>query len=286
MQVNAVDQGAAELALVAGHLVGRAAAGFLGGAQIAARAGVHGTNQLKTRRKLGPARRPRDGDGARLQRLAQGFERGAGKLGHFVQKQHTVVGQRDFAGPRRRAAADQGHRAGGVVRAAGGALRPALQRETPAQTGHGRTLQCFGGGHVRQQAGKTVRQHGVARPRWPHEKQAVPARRRNLQRPFGPQLAFHIGQVGVGQGLRLHGVGDARPARFCRGVLWRGLAVGGAEVLNQIEQMPRTEYLGIWHQGGLFGAAGGQDQPGDHAASVQGQAHGQRAAHRAQFAGQ
>jgi hypothetical protein len=35
---------------------------------------------------------------AALQWFAQGFERGAGKLRQFIQKQHPLVRQRDFAG--------------------------------------------------------------------------------------------------------------------------------------------------------------------------------------------
>lgn len=48
-QVDAVQQGAAELALVARHLLGAAAAGAGGVAQVAAGAGVHGCNQLTLR---------------------------------------------------------------------------------------------------------------------------------------------------------------------------------------------------------------------------------------------
>ena len=52
MQVDAVHQRAAELALVARHLIGRAAARLLRGAQIAAGAGVHRANELKARREF------------------------------------------------------------------------------------------------------------------------------------------------------------------------------------------------------------------------------------------
>jgi hypothetical protein len=93
MQVDAVEQRAAELALVARHLVGRAAAGALRRPQKATGAGVHGGHHLKPRRKLRALRGARDGDVPGLQRLAQGFQRGTGKLRQFVQKQHAVVGQ-------------------------------------------------------------------------------------------------------------------------------------------------------------------------------------------------
>ena len=86
VQVDAVQQRAGELALVAGDLVWRAAAGMARIAQVAARAGVHGGNELKARRKFGPLRGARDGDVARFQRLAQGFQRGAGEFGQLIQK--------------------------------------------------------------------------------------------------------------------------------------------------------------------------------------------------------
>ena len=81
MQVNAVQQWPAELALVARHLVGRATAGPQAGAQVAAGAGVHRGDQLEARRELCPAGRAGNGDVAGLQRLAQGFECGPGKFG-------------------------------------------------------------------------------------------------------------------------------------------------------------------------------------------------------------
>ena len=51
MQVNAIKQRAAKFALIAAHLIGRAAAGTQGTAQIPARAGVHGCDKLKPRWK-------------------------------------------------------------------------------------------------------------------------------------------------------------------------------------------------------------------------------------------
>lgn len=99
MQIDAVQQRAAELALVACHLVGRAAAGALAGAEKAARAGVHRGHQLEAGRVFGPLCRTGDGDAAGLQRLAQGFQRTAGVLRKFIEKKDAMVGERDLAGP-------------------------------------------------------------------------------------------------------------------------------------------------------------------------------------------
>ena len=169
MQVDAVHQRAAEFSLIAQHLVGRASAAAAARAQVAAGAGVHGGHQLKTRRKLCPPCGPRDGDGAGLQRLAQRLEGGAGELGQLVQKQHAMVRQRNLARPGRRAAAHQRDRAGRMVRAAGGALAPALHIKTPAQAADGGTLQRLIGAQGGQQSGKALRQHGLARAGRPHQ---------------------------------------------------------------------------------------------------------------------
>ena len=64
------------------------------------------------------ARRAGDGHTALFQRLAHGFQHGAFELGQFVQKQHAVVRQRDFAGRRIGIAAEQTGVAGRVVRRA------------------------------------------------------------------------------------------------------------------------------------------------------------------------
>jgi hypothetical protein len=127
VQVDAVEQRAAELALVARNLVGRVAAGACGVTQEPARAGVHGRDQLEAGGKLALHGRAGDADVAAFQRFAQGFEGGPGKLRQLVEKQHAVVRQRDLARARRRAAADQGHRAGAVVGRAGRTLAPAAR---------------------------------------------------------------------------------------------------------------------------------------------------------------
>lgn len=97
VQVDAVEQRAAELGLVARDLVGRAAAGALHRAEVAAGAGVHGRDHLKACRKFGALRRACNGDASGLQRFAQCFERGAWKFGQLIQKQDAVVRERYFA---------------------------------------------------------------------------------------------------------------------------------------------------------------------------------------------
>ena len=56
-------------------------------------------------------------------RLAHDFQDAHAKLGQLVQEEHAAVGQRDLAGMRLVAAADQPGVADGVVRGAEGAVR-------------------------------------------------------------------------------------------------------------------------------------------------------------------
>ena len=109
------------LAGVAG-LVGRAAA-----------ARIHGRDELEPRRIDDPMVGARDGDLARLDRLAQAVESLRLELGQFVQEQNAVVGERNLAGPRMGAAADERRHRGRMVRRP---ERPAVgqgaARERPA----------------------------------------------------------------------------------------------------------------------------------------------------------
>jgi hypothetical protein len=111
-QIDSIQQGAGQPAAIARDLIGRAAASRRRMAEITAGAGVHRRHQLEARRKSGPPRRARNGDVAGFQRLAQRLEHAAVEFRQFVEKQHTVVRQRDFTGLRHRSAPHQSGRAG------------------------------------------------------------------------------------------------------------------------------------------------------------------------------
>src|SRR5437773_5978590 len=104
--------------------------------QITARAGVHRTDQLETRRIFGLARGARNRDPAGLERLAQGFEHLAVEFRQLVQKQHAVVRERYFAGARVAASADQRDAGSRVVRSAKRALLPVFKTK-PARAERG-----------------------------------------------------------------------------------------------------------------------------------------------------
>jgi uncharacterized protein (UPF0335 family) len=173
LQVDAVEQGAGNLVLVAQHRILAAAALAGRMAQPAAGAGIHRRDQLKTGRKIGLARRARDRDVAGFERLAQHFQHVAAEFRQLVEEQHAVVGQRNLARTRHPAAADQGHARAGVVRTAEGPAAPALDRKAPGQRLDRRRLQRFLIAQRRQQARKARGQHAFAGARRPHHQEPL-----------------------------------------------------------------------------------------------------------------
>lgn len=98
VQVDAVEQRAGELGAVALDLL-RGATAWVGDvAQVAAGAGVHGGDQLETRREAHPVVGPGDDDLAAFQGLAQDLENLPVELRQLVEKQHALMGQGDFSG--------------------------------------------------------------------------------------------------------------------------------------------------------------------------------------------
>ena len=118
VQVDAVDQRAGNAPLVVGGAagIGGAAAGIAGVVGVAAAAGIHRRHQHEARRVSDPMIGARDRDLAGLQRLPQRVERLRREFRQFVEKQHAVMGKRDFSRPRMDAAADQSRHAGGMMR--------------------------------------------------------------------------------------------------------------------------------------------------------------------------
>jgi hypothetical protein len=237
MQVDAVQQRAAELALVARDLLGRAAAGPQAGAQVAARAGIHRRDQLEARRELGALRGARDGDAAGLQRLAQCLECRAGNSGNSSRNSTPWCASEISPG---RGGEPPPTRATALAVWCGaqvGRCAQLIGAEAPAQAGHGRAFQRLVDGHGRQQAGEALRQHRLARAGLAHHQQAVPAGRRDLQRALGAGLALHVGQVQVARrGQRLAGWMRAQPSSVGSGSCGR-IAVGH-ELPHHVQQVP------------------------------------------------
>ena len=111
--------------------------------QPAARAGIHRGDQLELRRERALPRGARDVDDAGLERLAQRLEHAAVPLRQFVEEQHAVMRERDFAGARIAAAADQRDAARRVMRRAERPLAPALGRRSVRRSTRRRRLRAL-----------------------------------------------------------------------------------------------------------------------------------------------
>ena len=182
-------------------------------------------------------------------------------------------GQGHLAGARDCAAAHQRDGGGGVMRRP---IRPLLPqgRIKPARADrlHGRRLQGFRFGHRRQDARQALREHGLAGPRWPDHEQAVATGGGDFQRAPRLRLAFDIHQIRV-----------MRSGKYWRGHCARQLCMPG-EMRADIHQRGRRINFGAVSQR-RFRRIGRRHHK---ATAVTGnrQRHRQRAAHRAQLAGQ
>lgn len=119
VHVDAIQQGAGDFAEVTLDFP-RGTLGF--GGHFAVGRGVHGGYEHEVGRECGGADGARDGDAAFFQRLPHSFENAAFEFWQFVEEEHSVVGDGDFAGDGVGAAAEEPGIAGGVVRGAEWAL--------------------------------------------------------------------------------------------------------------------------------------------------------------------
>jgi hypothetical protein len=277
LHVDAVQQRAGHAALIAPDQVRRAVADAADVARIAARAGVHGGDQLEVRRELGLPGGARNRDAAGFHRLAQHVQHSTVKFRKFVEEQHAAVRQRNLTGTRHAAAANQGDAGTGVVRRPERPALPVLDAEAARQRLHGRRLQRFLVGHGRQQADEAGGQHGLAGARRPDQQDAVIAGRRHLQRPLDHQLALDVGKVQV-----------VRLRQQLHRLMPRQHGVGGlgAEVAAHLQQRLRRVDGGIGHQRRFVGVGHRQDEGQPAAVAPGRQRHRQRAAYRPQFARQ
>ncbi len=162
-EVEAVHEGAGDAAEVVLAAEGGAGAGAGGVGEVAAFAGVGGGDEHEAAGVADVGVGAGDGDLAGLDRLAEGFEDGAGEFGKFVHEEDAVMGEGDFAGFRAAPAADDGGHRGGVVGFAegAGAGDAAFVEEARQRVNH-RSFKRFGGGEGRQDAGDAGGEHGFA----------------------------------------------------------------------------------------------------------------------------
>ena len=163
----------------------------------AAGARVHRGGQHEARRERERHGRAGDADRAVLERLAQNFENVAGKFREFVEKEQTVVGERDFAGARDDSAADQSGVGNGVVRRAVGARSDqavALVEHSGDAVNLG-GLERFFEGEGRQDGRHAFGQHGLAGAGRADHEDVVASGAGDLDGTLGGLLSAHVFEV-------------------------------------------------------------------------------------------
>ena len=199
VDIDAVEQRAADLAEVVLDLAGRAAA-FAGGIAVeAALAGIHGGHQHEAGGEAERHGGAGDAERAIFQRLAEHFENVARKLREFVEEEHAVVRQADFAGTRHAgAAADQAGVGDGVVRRA----ERALVQQSGARPERAGDAVDFGGfdglfeGEGRQDAGEALGEHGLAGAGRADHQDVVDSGGGDFEGALGHGLAAHVAEIG------------------------------------------------------------------------------------------
>jgi hypothetical protein len=223
----------------------------------------------------------RDRDAAGFQRLAQDFEHAALELGQFVEEQHAVMGQRDFAGAWIAAAADQ---AGALAVWCGlrNGRRPQRRVEAAGRAGFARGgLQRLGFGHRRQQAGSAGRA-SICPCRAADQQHRMLARRGDFHRAAG--LPGRARRACPGR----------RRCRWAAGGWARGRAARAAARCDGRRRAAWRRQTPTGFDQRRFAAVVACNDEGARRVTVgyaralsrQPHCHGQRAAHRAQIAGQ
>ena len=211
MQVDAVEQRAGNPRLIIGGAarIGAAAAGKAGLVGAAAAARIHRRDQHEARRIGDAVIGARDRDFAGFQRLAQRVERLRLEFRQFVEEQHAVMGERNFARPRTQAAADQSRHAGRMMRRA---ERPPVGEraafDLAGDRGDHRDFEQLGRRQRRQDRRQPRRQHRFAGAGRSDHEQIVAAGRRDFERALGALLALDVGEVEHGPSAsRIFGCG-------------------------------------------------------------------------------
>ena len=188
-----------------------------------------------------------DRDLAGLQRLAQRIEHLRLEFRQLVEKQHAVMGERDFARPRMQAAADQGRHAGGMMRRP---ERPPVGQcaafDHAGDRLHHGDFEKLGRRQRRQDRGQPRRQHRLAGAGRPDHEQIMAAGGRHFERALGAFLALDVGKIGEPAGgfqdLRL------RPRQHLRAL----------EVVGELDQRGGRDDLDLRARPGRLGSAFGR----------------------------
>ncbi len=109
MKIDAVEQGTRKPRLILRDAarIGLAIAGKARVRRVTAAARIHRSDELKSRWIDDAMIGARDGDLAGLDRLAQAIQDLGLEFRQFIEKKDAMMGERNLAGPRPRAAADK-----------------------------------------------------------------------------------------------------------------------------------------------------------------------------------
>src|SRR5262249_45827016 len=134
-----------------------------------------------------------------FERLAHGFKHAAFELGQFVEKQNSMVCQRDFAGCRIDVAAEQAGITRGVMR---GAKWPACDERLASfkQSDYAVNLgglQSLIESEWRQNRRQALRQHGFACAWGTNKKYIMSAGGGDLQRALHTFLSFDLSEIDI-----------------------------------------------------------------------------------------
>ena len=138
-----------------------------------------------------------DGDDAVFERLAEDFEDVAGELGQLVEEEQAVVGERDLAGARDHAAADEAGVGDGVVGRAEGAVRDQAAVGVE-HAGDGVDLggfERFFEAQRRQDGRQALGEHGFAGAGRADHEDVVAAGGGDFERALGDVLAADVFEV-------------------------------------------------------------------------------------------
>jgi hypothetical protein len=222
---------------------------------------IHGRGQHEASGKHQGHGGAGDRDCTVLEGLAKNFENVAGKLGEFVEKEQTIVRERDFAGPRDRAAANQSGIGDGVVRRAirAPADQAAAGIKNSGDTVNLRRLQGFFKRERRQNRGHALGEHGFAGTGRPNHQYVVASGTGNFDGTLGGLLAANVFEVNE-EFLIFAQEGVAVS-------LERSDAVAGVHKVDDVKQRFHRVNVDAADHGGFAGIRLRNDESGDFAAA-------------------
>ena len=197
----------------------------------------------------------RDRDHAVLERLAEGFQDRAWKLGQLVEQENAAVGERDLARARPRSASDHGRSRRTVMR------RPKRRHGDEGTLGWQEPAHRMDASHLErlrpperwEDSGEPPGEHRLPRPGRTGQKKVVISRGRDLERATSPFLAAHVREIG--NGALLERIGKKRVER-------RSIDLT-SEICDDLAEMANGDGLhsGERDLGSRFGSADDPLQP-------------------------